>query len=168
MSRRVVVTLTILGSVALSLGILLLGGLLLNRVPLVDPPGFKKRLALYLTTNVAETRTDNPFPELQPVRYQLDAPTLLELARQTVVELGWTETHYSEAALEIRAIVQTRLWRFNDDVIIRIESGDRDAGVYVRSQSRVGKGDLGANTRHVLDFYQALEPRVKRAISSGQ
>ncbi len=27
----------------------------------------------------------------------------------------------------------------------------------VRSVSRVGQGDLGANTRHVMDLYDALE-----------
>jgi len=27
----------------------------------------------------------------------------------------------------------------------------------VRGESRVGKGDLGANTRHILDLYDALE-----------
>jgi uncharacterized protein (DUF1499 family) len=35
------------------------------------------------------------------------------------------------------------------------EPGGRPA-LMVRSTSRVGKGDLGANTRHVLDVYEAL------------
>jgi len=29
--------------------------------------------------------------------------------------------------------------------------------VELRSASRIGRGDLGANTRHVLDFYEQLE-----------
>lgn len=36
--------------------LLVSGGLLLNRPPLLSPPGPLERLKTYLTTNVAETR----------------------------------------------------------------------------------------------------------------
>ncbi|MCK5669573.1 MAG: DUF1499 domain-containing protein, partial [Gammaproteobacteria bacterium] len=29
--------------------------------------------------------------------------------------------------------------------------------LYIRSNSRKGHGDLGTNTRHILDLYQQLE-----------
>ena len=56
----------------------------------------------------------------------------------------------------------TPLWRFQDDVHIRVEpdpATDR-AVLLIRSESRVGKGDLGTNTRHVLDLYAQLDATI--------
>ena len=52
--------------------LLLVAGLLGNRPPLFSPPGPLERLKAYLTTNVAETRPDHPFPELRtPLLFNL-------------------------------------------------------------------------------------------------
>ncbi|MCZ6526584.1 MAG: DUF1499 domain-containing protein, partial [Gammaproteobacteria bacterium] len=60
------------------------------------------------------------------------------------------------------ALVTTPLWKYKDDITIRLTPQTNNAtSVYVRSQSRTGKGDLGTNTRHVMDFYQALEIQMQ-------
>lgn len=47
----------------------------------------------------------------------------------------------------LHATFTSRIWRFVDDVELRV---DREAGVvHVRSASRVGRGDLGANRARV-------------------
>ncbi len=38
---------------------------MINRAPLWDAPGLLSRVTTYLTTNVAETRENHPFKELQ-------------------------------------------------------------------------------------------------------
>jgi uncharacterized protein (DUF1499 family) len=142
---------------ALVLAALPLAGLLANRPPLFDPPGPARRLAAYLTTNVAETRADSPFPELNPKQYAVPAGQLFEQATTAVERLGWEIAERDAGSRRLRAVVTTRLWKFRDDIAIEARAlpGDRST-LYVRSASRVGRSDLAANTRHVLDFYGAM------------
>jgi len=53
-------------------------------------------------------------------------------------------------------VVETRLWRFRDDVEVKLIPGERGTEIHVRSASRVGKGDFGTNTRHILSLLQCL------------
>jgi uncharacterized protein (DUF1499 family) len=78
--------------------------------------------------------------------------------KQAVGQLPrWEIIESSDDRRELNAVVTTKLFRFKDDVTINVvpEPGGRPA-LMIRSTSRVGKGDLGANTRHVLDVYDAL------------
>jgi hypothetical protein len=78
--------------------------------------------------------------------------------------LGWEPVAAGPHDGALRAVVTTPLWRFHDDVTVRVmprEGGG--AGLAVRSASRVGRGDLGANTRHVLD----LRREVARVLGVG-
>jgi uncharacterized protein (DUF1499 family) len=141
-------------------GVLLAGGLLLNRPPLIAPPGPWERLKTYLTTNVAETRPDHRFPELRPPLL----PATLEEARAAVLAamegLGWQEVRMGGDAL--RALVVTPLFRFRDEVTVRLEATGEGTRLHARSASRVGRGDLAANTRHLLDLFAALEAEGSR------
>lgn len=163
MSRIIVMlTLLLLAIVTIVLGFVA-GGLVSNRPPMMDPPGFRARLAVYLGSNVAETRAGHPFQELRPRRYPLDAERLYAASRDTLRELGWALGSEDPGAHSLKAVITTGLWRFQDDVQVRIEGGVGEGTVWVRSSSRVGRGDLAANTRHVLDFYAGLERHLRAA-----
>jgi len=132
--------------------------ILLNRLPLAENPGIIARLKTYLTTNTAETSVDSPFPELAPRNYPLPPEKLYMLAEACVVQLGWTIAHSDRSRRELHTVAVTPVWKFRDDVRIRVDaSTDRGSIVHLRSQSRVGRGDLGTNARHILDFYARLE-----------
>lgn len=131
--------------------------LALNRLPWSQPPGAGQRLITYLTTNIAETRRDHPFPELRPRRYPLERSRLLPAVNRAFSELGWTIANGTADSGLLRAVVVTRWLRFKDDVVVRLVPDAGGTRVEVRSASRIGRGDLGANTRHVLDLYTALE-----------
>jgi len=138
--------------------VLAVGGLLLNRLPLLDPPGLGTRLRTYLTTNVAETRTDHPFPELRERSFSVPPSELYSKVRDAVVSLGWRVVQEDRQALRLEAVVETPLLRFRDDVQIEVRpAAAEESRLRVRSASRVGRGDFGANTRHVLDLYRALD-----------
>lgn len=150
----------VLGAIAtpLLIGVILLvGGLLSNQLPWATPPGIGPRLSTYFQTHVAETRPDSPFPELRPQIYPLAPPVLFQQIQEAVKALGWEITQVQPQSWELRAIVTSRLWHFKDDVRIRVEpeTGNRSV-LYFYSASRVGEGDLGTNTRHILDLYQTL------------
>jgi uncharacterized protein (DUF1499 family) len=137
-----------------------LGAILLNRPPLFEPPGVWQRLMLYLRTNVAETRSDQSRPELRPRHYARSVEALQRLTRDAMVELGWRVSD-DEPGGRLKAEVSTPLLRFTDDVEVWFEPDPSGAWVGVRSASRIGRADLAANTRHVLDLYSALDRRLE-------
>jgi uncharacterized protein (DUF1499 family) len=139
--------------------VLVIAGVLQNDVPLDQPPGRIVRLGTYLNAHVAETIEGSPFPELRPRRYALPADVLFAKVKEAVARLPrWSVVETSDDRRQLHAVVTSRLFRFRDDVTVTIvpEPGGRPT-LLVRAASRVGRGDLGANTRHVLDLHRALE-----------
>ncbi len=134
----------------------IVGGLLLNRPPLLAPPGPLERLKTYFTSNVAETRLDHEFPELRPPLVLADAVQTKEVVLAAIRSLGWGEVRVLDG--EVRAVVISPLLGFRDDVVVRLEAAGRGTLLHARSASRVGKGDLAANARYL----QMLFGEVRR------
>lgn len=141
--------------------VLIVGGLALNRPPLLAAPGPLERLRTYLTTNVAETQPDHRFPELRSPVIRADLDTARTALQAAVSGLGWDEVRETEDG-ELHAVVVSKLFRFRDDVRVRLEAGEGGTWLHARSASRVGKGDLAANNRHIQDLIAAVERSVPR------
>jgi uncharacterized protein (DUF1499 family) len=132
--------------------LLLVGGVLGNRLPLLAAPGPLERLRTYMTTNVAQTSPHSRFPELAEPTFAASPDRLFEAVAAAIDALGW-ERASDPGAREHRAVVVTPVWRFRDDVTARVvATGTGESRLTLRSASRVGRGDLGANTRHILDL----------------
>jgi uncharacterized protein (DUF1499 family) len=134
-------------------------GIRQNRLPLDDPPGSFVRLYTYLNTHVAETTDRSPFAELRTRTYTLSADALFAKVKEAIGSMPhWEIVESKDDARQLHAVMTTPLFRFKDDVTVAVvpQPGGRPA-VTVRGVSRVGQGDLGANTRHVIDLYDALE-----------
>jgi hypothetical protein len=144
--------------------VLLTGSALLrNRVLLSAPPGLGARLGAYLTTNIAETRDDHVFPELRTRIFQVNAKTLLRVTEQACTDLGWKVLRVDAENLNLDAEVRTPLLGFTDDLQARVEAaGERAARLHLSSRSRVGRGDLGANQRHIIDLLSAIDALTRR------
>jgi uncharacterized protein (DUF1499 family) len=166
--RIVGVVLQIVFFLVLIFASLLVAGIISNRLPLNDPPGFGTRISTYLSTNVAETSADTVFPELKLRRYEAPPSLLFDVARRAVQGMKWEVTSMDDAKNEIHAVVTTKLWKYKDDVVIQIQPAQPSGSwLWVRSSSRVGKGDLGANTRHIMDLVRYVDETVpKQAIVS--
>lgn len=137
---------------------LLAAGVIANRLPLTEPPGLFTRLSTYLNTNVAETKEDSPFPELRLRRYEAPPELLFDVARRAVQNLRWEIAAQDAEKKEIQTVVTSKVWHFKDDLTIQVQPAQPNGSLlWVRSVSRVGKGDLGANTRHVMDLVQAVD-----------
>ena len=134
--------------------LLLAGGLLLNRPPLLAPPGPVERLKTYLTTNVAETQEGDVFPELRSPLFATEAKATQDAVLAAMRSLGWREVQAIDG--EVRAVAVSALFRFRDDVTVRLEATEGGTLLHARSASRIGKGDLAANAKHLrLLFAQA-------------
>jgi uncharacterized protein (DUF1499 family) len=88
------------------------------------------------------------YPELRPLQLSTSPKDTFARALAVAREMGWEITLADEKAGAIEAVATTRWFGFKDDVVVRIGSGRID----VRSKSRVGRSDLGANARRIQDF----------------
>src|SRR5262245_51653184 len=68
----------------------------------------------------------------------------------------WRVESVDPAAALLRATRRTRLWGFVDDVTVRLEPAPAGSRLHARSQSRVGKGDLGQNRRNLGELFAAV------------
>ena len=69
---------------------------------------------------------------------------------------NWEVTKEDRGAGVIEAVATTPLMRFKDDVTITVAADGSQTTVVVRSHSRVGKGDLGANAKRIRKFQEDL------------
>jgi uncharacterized protein (DUF1499 family) len=138
-----------------------------NQAHFFEEPGLLKRLAVYLTQNVAQTEDGHPFPELRPDVFRASADELYLAVQDAIIHLGWAVSDTDDMQYRINAVVTTQLLLFQDDVEIKIRNlSCQDDKVVtaldVRSSSRVGKADLGANAGHI----QSLMDQVRKELRS--
>ncbi|CAA9298340.1 MAG: hypothetical protein AVDCRST_MAG11-645, partial [uncultured Gemmatimonadaceae bacterium] len=96
------------------------------------------------------------YPDLAPA--VLPVPPAQAVARAAAVarELGWTVVAVDPAAGRVEASDRTRWFGFTDDVVVRVAPQGTGSRVDVRSLSRVGGSDVGANARRVRAFLARL------------
>ena len=100
------------------------------------------------------------YPYLHSLRLEEPALQVHQRARAVALSkhFNWTITHEAENYGGFEAVAETRLFRWKDDVVVRIRpDGERASVVDVRSRSREGKSDLGANARRIRRFLDALQ-----------
>ena len=130
-----------------------------------DPPVFlaargpaanARRDLSYPGASFAEKQRE-AYPDLAPLH--LDVPKLVAFAqaRRTAVGLGWEFTAMDPLGGTFEAIDVTRVFRFVDDIVVRVRATGATSVVDVRSKSRDGRGDLGANAARIRVFLAALE-----------
>ena len=113
--------------------------------------------------NVVETGKTPEYPDLVPRLYQADAGRVFDAVLHAVHRLPrWTLVAYQPETGEVRAEATTRLFRFVDDVLIRVVRRDGAVAVEVRSASRVGRGDFGQNARNIRAFFDALDRAMRQ------
>lgn len=97
------------------------------------------------------------YPSIKTLHSHLDYSSAFNHAIETAQALGWTVHHIDQTNGLIEAYEKTKIWGFIDDVIIRIQKNDNESLVDIRSVSRVGKGDLGANAARIKRFFTAYK-----------
>ncbi len=128
---------------------------------LTDPPAFtsdpaeRDRDMSYPAEFVDQVRA--AYPDLAPLEVTSDPARALELAEATARKLEWEVVHVDSAAGTVLAREATALFQFVDDVVIRVRpSAGSGAKVDIRSKSRDGRSDLGANAERIRRFQSAF------------
>jgi uncharacterized protein (DUF1499 family) len=96
------------------------------------------------------------YPDLAPI--QLDRPPaeVLSRAEGAMRELGWEIVAVDPARGTIEANDTSQIFRFVDDIVVRVRPSAGGSVVDVRSKSRDGRGDLGANAARIRALRDAL------------
>lgn len=96
------------------------------------------------------------YPDLAPIRLDVPPADAFARARGAAESLGWEITAADPERGVLEAEQRSRLFRFVDDVVVRVRPADGGSVVDVRSKSRDGRGDLGVNARRIRAFRTAL------------
>ena len=96
------------------------------------------------------------YPELSGLESSLAPSAAFDRALVVVRELEWEIYHEDRGAGIIEAVDTTSFMAFKDDVVIRIRPLPGGSLLDLRSVSRVGKGDIGANAKRINAFIAAF------------
>jgi uncharacterized protein (DUF1499 family) len=128
-----------------------------------DPPVFeaaareeanRERDMAYPAGFAAQQRVG--YPDLAPIPLDVPPAEAFERARRAAAALGWEIVMADPARGMLEARSVSRLFRFVDDIAIRVRPDGEGSVVDVRSKSRDGRGDLGANAKRIRAFAAEL------------
>lgn len=129
----------------------------------VNPPKFDKVVALrgegsnpleYNIDELAEVQS-KAYPDIRTLVTTDSVAEAHSKALAAVDALGWELVNDDPAQGIIEATETTALWAFKDDIVIRIQAVNEQTAIDLRSVSRVGQSDLGANAKRIKKFFNS-------------
>ncbi|MBI3296942.1 MAG: DUF1499 domain-containing protein [Elusimicrobia bacterium] len=124
-------------------------------VRLAELPENKGRDMAYPPAN-AEVQTLS-YPDLSPLPLAEKPEACFARAAAAARAMPrWQVVSEDAAGGRVEAVAVTGLLRFKDDVVVEVRVAAVGCGVHMRSKSRVGRGDFGANARRIRAFFQRL------------
>jgi uncharacterized protein (DUF1499 family) len=129
-----------------------------------DPPVFVALMPLRLTVKnganyggaeVAAAQ-QKAYPDIKSLIVKTAPAETVQRALDTARSLGWEVIASDAPAGRIEATDTSSWFGFKDDIVIRVRPEGAGSRVDVRSVSRVGRSDLGANAKRVRQFLAKL------------
>lgn len=97
------------------------------------------------------------YPTLTPLSLPVSADEAFKRVEAAARRMpGWEITRVDPGARTIEGVATSRLFRFHDDFVIEVRPQSAGSVVQMRSKSRDGKGDLGANAARIETFFATL------------
>lgn len=100
------------------------------------------------------------YPDIESIRLSEPITAVAPQVRAAIGTLGWELTFEAPDGTAFEATSTSSIFRFVDDVAIRLSGGavggTEATVVDIRSKSRVGAGDLGANATRIRAFREVL------------
>jgi uncharacterized protein (DUF1499 family) len=97
------------------------------------------------------------YPEVKPLLLGVPAEAAFDSALAVVRRMGWEIVDANRSEGRIEAVDRTFWFGFQDDIVIRISHQASASRIDVRSVSRVGKSDIGANAKRVTAFLNLMQ-----------
>jgi uncharacterized protein (DUF1499 family) len=133
---------------------------------LANPPAFDAVVALRGETSNPLDRAEpadlaelqaQAYPDLKTLEIEAQPGKVYEAALETARGMGWEIVASNPEQGLIEATATTRVMNFKDDIAIRVVEAGEGAAVDVRSVSRVGISDMGANANRIRTYLHALK-----------
>ena len=118
------------------------------------PPQFVANPSDY-DPQVAEIQK-RAYPHVRPLELAVPPAAAFARALSAAREMGWEVVAAAEKDGRIEAVATTRWFGFKDDVVVRLTPAAGGTRIDVRSKSRVGRSDVGANARRIERFLLLL------------
>ena len=96
------------------------------------------------------------YPGVKPLLLPTPPAQALRRALDAAHAMGWEVAAADASAGRIEATATSAWFGFKDDIVVRIRPDGTGSRVDVRSVSRVGLSDLGANARRIEEFLARL------------
>jgi uncharacterized protein (DUF1499 family) len=107
---------------------------------------------------IAEAQRE-AFPDIKPLLLDGSVDVNAEKVRRVIAAMGMAilSDASSEDGQLIEATYTSAWFGFIDDFVVRLQPDGAKTRIDVRSKSRVGLSDLGANARRVQEFFEKLQ-----------
>jgi Protein of unknown function (DUF1499) len=102
------------------------------------------------------------YGDIRSVRINQPVGAVIEKASRLAKARGWEVALVSAAEGRLEATETSRLFRFKDDVVLRVRPTENGEGsiVDMRSISRVGQSDIGVNAKRIKAYLADLSGTV--------
>jgi uncharacterized protein (DUF1499 family) len=107
--------------------------------------------AAYGGPEVAEAQRRS-YPDIKPLLLTVSVATAYSRALAAAHGMGWELVAADSSGGRIEATATTPWFGFKDDVVVRVRPEGTGSRIDVRSVSRVGKSDVGANARRIRAY----------------
>ncbi len=97
------------------------------------------------------------YPDLKSLKLSIPTKVAFTKALKIVKDKGWKIVGTDKEEGRIEAVATSLLYGFKDEVVIRITPNNGGAIVDVRSRSRIGRIDRGANARRIRSFLKEFK-----------
>jgi uncharacterized protein (DUF1499 family) len=98
------------------------------------------------------------YPDLAPLQLNASPDEAFKRVEAAAKQMPtWQITRSDAAAHAVEGVDTTRLFQFKDDFVIEVRPQDGGSVVHMRSKSRDGRGDIGANATRIRAFFAQLK-----------
>lgn len=133
-----------------------------------SPPEFQAILSLrrdasnpsaYGGTDIARQQRE-AYPDIRPLSVAQPSARVFQGALAITHDRDWKIVAANSDRGRIEAVATTLWFGFKDDVVIRLTTQGDMTRVDMRSVSRVGRSDVGANARRIREFLSDLDTQL--------
>jgi uncharacterized protein (DUF1499 family) len=114
-----------------------------------------------------EALQQDAYPKVQPILVDLEPMQAYQLVLRVAKDLGWKIVDSNppnlrvDGVAQIEAIARSPLFGFADDIAVRVRPLASQTRIDLRSVSRVGRQDFGANAHHFARFAAAVQDALQ-------
>lgn len=98
------------------------------------------------------------YPDIKTLDLSVPPDQAFDKALDVAKSMGWDIVAQAKSDGRIEATDTTFWFGFKDDIVVRIRATDGGSKVDVRSESRIGRSDIGVNAKRVRAFLAAMKP----------